>query len=626
MNRQTLQEVISRAFNYDVAHHLRFSWSHESPAAKMALYSGFFLALVSHLFIYTSRYFGDHDVGTIVRSAANVGSGRWLSTIINQLSFGYVLPFTAGLFISIFIAISAYLVCKFFDIKRRSQAVIIAGLLATFPAVGVTNLFIFDSPNNHFALLLSVLAVYVTRKCRGGFFVGALLLMCVMAIYQAKINVALIMSLLCLIKLLMDNRGITGDLVKLTMRFSLMAFLAGVFYWLSLQVLQIVQPGVLTGYRGMSTDSIFERLFSLDGFWASIQEVYNTFSGAWLGDLWLTGDVLLFAYGFTFFLALISITVAAIRGEMWKHPASLIVLVLLLLLIPLAGNFTTLLSEGRVNPHMVFSFVFVLIFAVVITGEKEMSSLKVVQSLTLLTLTLIIPAHIIINNIFYLQAYYFNARTTSLTTRLVAEMDPLIPQLSTERKDFVFFGGIPNEYYLETPNEFAGTFQDDGPLRSNSFIQMQEDSPWQQWLLATNIRNRHGVNLYNRAESETMHLRGMVLDKNMPMWPAEGSVSIIEDIIVINFSAADIAFISGADGDYLQARHWVSEGHSSHDYEYRWHIYSNGKLIVEEVTTDSVLEHTFNLQESEYRAVVTISNITVGFTYPSVATDIVLAE
>ena len=62
-------------------------------------------------------------------------------------------------------------------------------------------------------------------------------------------------------------------------------------------------------------------------------------------------------------------------------------------------------------------------------------------------------------------------------------------------------------------------------------------------IFRNNIRNNHGVNFNALAHSprwsETEEIRQKVIDTNMPVWPAEDSVKIIDDIIVVNFGLSN---------------------------------------------------------------------------------------
>jgi len=103
----------------------------------------------------------------------------------------------------------------------------------------------------------------------------------------------------------------------------------------------------------------------------------------------------------------------------------------------------------------------------------------------------------------------------------------------------------------------------------------------------------------------------------MPVWPAEGSVGIIDEVIVVNFGVSDIIFAEDERGWYFRARHWISEGHEQHNYRYSWQVFRNGKLLRSSVTDIDRLYPLMPGSDDEYRITVMVTNETMNFNYPS---------
>jgi len=128
-----------------------------SEIEKIAFVSAFLIGFTTHLVIYTNRLFGNHDIGMVWRNYATVQTGRWLNNFITSINDGYILPLLVGLWISLFLALSALYICKILNIRKKLSAFFIGSLLTTFPSVAWTNLFIHDSANYHFGVLLAVM-------------------------------------------------------------------------------------------------------------------------------------------------------------------------------------------------------------------------------------------------------------------------------------------------------------------------------------------------------------------------------------------------------------------------------------------------------------------------------------
>ena len=231
--KTSVSERISR---FDIGAALAKWWGSEPAAAKAAFFSALIIGFFSHLFIYSSRYYGNHDPGMIVHLAPMVRTGRWLNTIISSASYGYVMPMTAGIFVALFLAVAAFYVCKLFGINKKLNAFLIGALLTTYPSISATNLYLYDTPNYHFAVMLAVFAVYIAVNSRFGFLAGVPLLTCVLAIYQPMFNVAVTLCLFVLIMDLLAKNFKRSLIWGQAWRFLVMGTLATLFYTISLPI------------------------------------------------------------------------------------------------------------------------------------------------------------------------------------------------------------------------------------------------------------------------------------------------------------------------------------------------------------------------------------------------------
>jgi len=592
-------------------------WGNQLQTSKVAFFSTLIVGFFSHLFVYTGRYFGDHDMGMVLRPHPNVASGRWLSTIINQISFGYVIPYTSGIFVSLFLAISAFYICNLFKINSKMNSFLIGSLLATFPTISVTNLFLYDSPNYHFGVLLAVIAVYITTKYKFGLLIGAFLLMCTLAIYQSKLNIAVMLCLLIIVKELLCIDFNINRIKNLSLRFSLLGILGGLLYVISLPLSTYIFGIQLTGYKGMSSESIGDRLFSASALINALKSTYFSFIDGFVKNFYfyLYIDIIRLAYLFLFALLLIFLTAIIIKQKIYKYPCRLIALIFMLLIIPLAANFAVFFTEDGMRVDMVYAFVFALIFVIIISesifSETFNNIFIALKSALVLCIFIIIVYYVMANNTYYLKAYYFNQRTTALTTRIASNIDPLITQT---RSDYLaFFGGVPNEYYQVVRNRF--TEMDGYSLGRYSFFRMHGDNDWAHWMFLSNLVNLHGIHLEPLLDvGERKMFRDVILTSNIPIWPAKDSINVINDVIVINFGVTDIVYEENK--GILRARHWINENLAPYDYEYSWDFYRNGSLINSIITNTNQLNLDIVIVDDIDQITVIIKNINTNFEYP----------
>lgn len=614
--------ILGRLKSFELDKSVSNWWKHESAAAKAAFLSALIIGFISHLFVYTGRYFGRDDMGMIYRLYPMVGTGRWFNTIISKLSYGYIIPLVSGILVSFFLAAAAFFICKIFNIHKKFNAVLAAGLLSAFPSIANTNLFLYDAPNYQFAVMLGAVAVYMTIKLRFGFLPGAVLAMLTLAIYQSKFNVVVTLALLYLMMQLLDDSVKLKDiLAQSALKLASMVMLGGIFYAVSLPISFRVFNTTFNNYRGMSPDSLSDRLLSVSGIINALKSTYRSFYDGFFGNIYLVVKELRYAYVLLIALSVLFVLSILISKKLYKQYLRLLFIAALALLLPLACNFAGFFDTGDTYGLMIYAFVLPIVFCVMLS-ERCVNILPVLRSIFSLCVIFIIGNYIIGNNVYYLKAYVYNQRTTSLSTRILAKIDPLIP-LSSSKK-ITFFGDLPNEYYTESTQVFReyGTVKDGSALGATSYINYGIPNNSSLALFAANFDRMHGVRLNALGLGEERdHLADEILRQNMPAWPAEGSVNIIDDVIIVNFGLADAVLEEDADGQFFRARHYISEGHAQHSYEYSWQVYRNGNLIDSPVTSSAILRFDINSDDS-YRVDVTIRNTATGFRYPKVTLNI----
>ena len=599
--------------NFEIDTFIGNWYQNQSKSAKTAFLSAFIIGFVSHLFIYTGRYFGDHDPGLYWRTNPTIQTGRWFNKVINVLSYGYIMPMIVGIFVTLFLALSAFYICKIFSIEKKINAILIAALLTTFPSIAFTNLFLYDSANYHFGVFLAVLAVFVTIKYKLGFALGAILLMLTLAIYQSKFNIALALCVFYLINHALDKDFSFKSAGKLMLRFFLMSGLAGLFYAISLPIFFRIHDSSFGGHRGFSPESMSERLLSISGLVSELYRAYREFLRSFLGDIYLVINPLLYAYLVLAALAAILLVITIIKYNIHKQPMRLLFILGLLIIIPFTSNFAGFLATNTVCT-MIYPFVLVLV-SFVIFFDQHVVKQSLMRSTMVVCVFFISANYIISNNAFYLRAFFFNAQMTSLNTRIAGRIDPLLPLIESNPRRYTYFGSLPNEYLHSSPPFFNehGSVTGGRALGHNSFISPRGHEGWQRNLFALNLRSLHGINLSSLPggyERELIHEE--VLASNMPIWPAEDSVAIINDVIVINFGIADVIYVE--DEQYFRARHWINEGYASH--EYHWRVYLNDAYLFSSITNTTDLSFDMTETEGSYYVQVQIRNNNLNFHYP----------
>jgi hypothetical protein len=368
----------------------------------------------------------------------------------------------------------------------------------------------------------------------------------------------------------------------------------------------------LSGYRGISTSSIANRVLSFSGLAKAFKDVYRGFWQGFFGNFYLSSTALRTAYVLLAALFLLFMAAIAVKHRIYRQPLRLALIIALTLLVPLACNFSVLFSDGRTALRMIYAIV--LVFALLVAvAEMLPNSLAIFKSILIICLFFVVGHFIISNNVYYLRVYYANQQTNALATQILTEVVPLVPLSAS--KQITYFGGVPNEHYTEPENFFRRYGSPSAAsLGTYGFVNMQSDAEWQQNLFAQNIRNLHGVNLSSLPDGpERDRIRTAVLDSEMPTWPFAGSVAVIDDVIVVNFGMADIVRESDAEGQYFRARHWQSGVYD--EYEYSWEIFLDREFLSSSVTASDRLYYERPSIDNRCYVFVTVRNTATGFEY-----------
>ena len=442
----TALSLIKKIRDFDICTTFSYWWSNESKAAKTAFFSALIIGFVSNLFVYTYRYFGDHDLGVVYTFITMPEQGRPfnLNALLNH---GYILPLTSGVFVSFFLGVAAFFFCKLFSVNKKVSGLLIGALLSTFPTISVWNKFIFITADIYLGMALAVIAVYLTVRYKKGFILGAFLLMFALSIYQANVNVAVVLCMLYLVSQLMCKDISNRVIVVRAVRFITLGGLSAIFYIFLLRFMDMSPD-----YRGF--DTMQDRLLSFSGIVNALRVVLADFHRVFFGNFFLNVNVLRYSYIFLAMLLLYFVLAGILRHKIYKNPIRLIIIVGLLLFAPFGSMFASILQDGPSASQTLSPIVYLLAFVVVIC-ERYVGRLVIFRSLTILCILLISINYVILNNIVYMRLAFLNQRTNSVAIQLMTDINPLIPQSSSNQIAF----------FVEIIGHHSSNFDLDGGIK-----------------------------------------------------------------------------------------------------------------------------------------------------------------
>ena len=318
---------------------------------KMAFLTVFVLGLILHFPVMAGDYPNHDGLASIYFDQNMITSGRWFLTVACGISSYFALPWITGVFSLFFLGIGAVALTYFLEIKSEPGAIMVSGLLVSFPALASTYAYLFTADGYMLALCLVFFAVALTKKGTWGFIPGGICLAFSMGTYQSYLSFAILLSMYGCLQILLSE-GSAKKKVGNILRYLYMGLIGVGLYYVILQVLLKIQGKELDTYQGINGMTAGSGL----SFAEKVQNCYRDFFA-------FTGKGNVLYNNMISFLALLFLGVAALalsvrlvirKGYLKKwyfYPLCLSGL----LLLPVAFNVILLISP-QVTYHLLMRY------------------------------------------------------------------------------------------------------------------------------------------------------------------------------------------------------------------------------------------------------------------------------
>jgi hypothetical protein len=283
------------------------------PYCRWAAVSAFVMGLAAHMFFLVNKLPNGDDLSELYHNNSMVSSGRWLDVLSKGLVSYYSIPWATGLVCLALLAVSCAFLCSLLNIRRKSGVLAAAALLVTFPTMASYFSYLYYMDLYMLTLLFSVLAVWLCRKFKWGFLPGALLVALALGNYQAYLGVTAVLCLLTLIGDCLSGAKKTREILALTGRYLVMGVLGCLLYLLILQWALGYFATALSFYQGIAKMGLppLDAALLLD----STKDAYASFLGYFYWDRFFTSPFLIkIVYALLLGLSLAWLVLAAARS------------------------------------------------------------------------------------------------------------------------------------------------------------------------------------------------------------------------------------------------------------------------------------------------------------------------
>ena len=512
---------------------------------KMCFLSAFICGLFAHIYALTNHLYNYDELWhTPTGFGTGLEVGRWALSItvwIQKVLFDdcFTIPFINGTLTIILYAVAACFVVSALDIKDEFYAIVVGGLMTTFPALTCRMFFMFTTHYYAIGIAMVAAGAWIIAKKKLNILkvmIAIALTVYGMAIYQANFTTAVcILVGNLLVWLITENVELKTAIKKcinyvLYLGACMALFLAGSKIALSITGKQMETYENLDKMGQLSMEQLIE----------GIIRCYKTFFKLPIIDVYSMNPnrIVKIAFLICFLVFLYTF----VKVWMMKKEVYLKVLVsLVFAVLPIAVNLIIIMaiSSGTMYSIMVYEIVFVFIISIacleaIRTCNTDITAIPnkmvidkvetLLNSVTAVMLVITVITYIWFANGNYLAMEYTNQHDNAYYQTLMTQ----IKSVDGYHADMpITMIGKPVVDSTYTRQDMIGeTFDLAGKESSNI-------NAYSSWNIMTRVLGYDPVN--RNSDEEEEYFRGLDEVVNMPCYPSTGSIKIIDDTVVIKF-------------------------------------------------------------------------------------------
>ncbi len=381
------------------------------------------VGLLTHMRVFVQDIPNHDGMSSIFFDQNMITSGRWFLTVACGISSDYTLPWVIGVLCILYLGVTAVLLQRFFQVKHTYTAVLIAAVLVAYPTLTSNFAYIFTADGYMLALLLAVLAVFLTEWGKWGFVWGAVGLGFSMGIYQAYISFTMILAVYAVCRAWFFGKELK-EKWNVTWRYVAMGGLGAAIYFMMLQILLKVQNTSLSGYQGIgegNQNSLIDTLI----------HIYKDFAVHTLrGNIMTQRGLLAAAVGLVLAAAAVVLVAAMWKAgslrNIWTYFAAAVAVVVL----PVCFNAILVISPD-VTYHALMRYQWVLIpiiAAAILDNLAETVCVTIKKSAAVSWVSLVLTGVIVFQYAVICNIGYFNLekkfeKTYAYCLRLLDRME-----------------------------------------------------------------------------------------------------------------------------------------------------------------------------------------------------------
>ncbi len=484
----------------------------------------FIVGMLFHLAQYTNQLLvedGYWHYGAFLSKGWEVSLGRFGLPFVDLLRGTVVSTVLSSTLSCIIMGFTAIFLAEILQLKKTYVKVLVSLLLVVTPTFAHTLMYSYTADSYMLSMFFAVLTVYfLEKKFSTKNILFAIVSLCIsLSLYQAYLGVTITLLLFCfLIRILEDRNANLKENFKKLIESGLVVLAGAILYYVLLKVVLLVLHLNLNDYKGANSILSIDTLKNLI---PSMKNMYQTFF-----DFYLSNNILRNNSFFhrnilnlgLFFLLFVNFILLVHQNKLWKKPSKIFTLILGVLLIPVATCIIELITQQQemsllmVMP-LFLPFILLLKQIDLLREQKQNNLVALVGTIGILLLGW---SYTLGNHATYEASKMYQAQMYSLGIE--------INQALSEKEE-----------YQDKPVLIVGHLafsSDNEKLASMTNFDIQKSGSY--YTYASFYRNdlTFDHEIIKKAETYSK-LESSASFDNGAIFPEEGSIQIIDDIIVI---------------------------------------------------------------------------------------------
>lgn len=503
-------------------------WHRLQPAQRAAFFACTITGYLVHLYAFTNIVPCSDGLSRVYDPQQMTVSGRWFLHYASMLNGFTQMPAVIGLLSMLLLGAAAALTVGLLRLRSRSLGGVCGAVMAAFPCLGYTFLYMFTASAYCLAIFMAVLAVQLAVRGKWRLVPAVLLLAMAMGTYQAYAAMSIALSVLVVIEFLTRPETTLRGALRLGGR--LVAFLAlgAAAYYGILQIFLRVKHVQLLSYLGMDTVMTHYPLAKLPSLLVTTYKQVLAFffipgsvNGYDTPVLSVLNALLLAA-------AAVSLVAALRHDRLLRQPWRVLLLLMLILLFPLAINFGQIMSPySAPTPIMKYAFVLVYLAALLMLDKCDgcIPRPKAAGIAGAVCVCALLVCFLQTNNLLYTASAQAHRATQSYLTRMMARVEDCDGY--TPGMEVVIIGTIPDAQMHSAIESYAQVSHYSVPIHQVAPLNKHLYYYLNDWL---------SIPIEEPSQETMAAVAGSDAFAAMPLYPQQGSVQVIDGRLVVKLS------------------------------------------------------------------------------------------